>query len=328
MKQPQYVVDYNGAPLGEALRDNLIRIDYRDALSDESDAIDIDISDPTGKWHDNWLPDKGLPLSLWLGYAGEPLSKMGDFYLDQLEFSAPPQMVRLRGLAIGFGQALRTNKSVVHKDTTLAKIVTKIAAAHKLTVKGAIPKVNFDSLTQMKQTDLQFLRKLAHDFGCIVKIVDNSTAISFVAIDDLVNQNEKITITPNDVSRWSIDNSLRGLPKRVNFSFHDNAENHVTQFSEPTETKYPTSDSMDIVAPVKDLASARIYVKAEIARAKRKMVTVNLSLPGNAEMIAGEIVALSGFGQFNGKYLVTSARHSLVRQGGFTTNLTLILAVI
>jgi phage protein D len=53
------------------------------------------------------------------------------------------------------------------------------------------------------------------------------------------------------------------------------------------------------------------------------MVSVDASLegPGNAGLVAGNNVQLSGWGALDGKYLIETAQHRLGRAAGYSTSI-------
>ncbi|MGH7906058.1 MAG: phage protein D, partial [Candidatus Binataceae bacterium] len=48
-------------------------------------------------------------------------------------------------------------------------------------------------------------------------------------------------------------------------------------------------------------------------------VTGTLTMPGTTAVAAGSAITISGFGAYDGKYLIQSARHQLTRMRGYVT---------
>ena len=64
-------------------------------------------------------------------------------------------------------------------------------------------------------------------------------------------------------------------------------------------------------------------MKAQAALDVRNMhfVEASLTMPGSVTMAAGITIAISGFGQFDGTYLIETARHQINRTHGYLTRL-------
>lgn len=62
-------------------------------------------------------------------------------------------------------------------------------------------------------------------------------------------------------------------------------------------------------------AEAERLAKAQLRRLNLRQLTGSLEMVGNPLMAAGSVVALSGFGSFDGNFIITSATHSMGSEG-------------
>lgn len=62
-------------------------------------------------------------------------------------------------------------------------------------------------------------------------------------------------------------------------------------------------------------AEAERLAKAKLRRLNLRQLTGSLEMVGNPLMAAGSVVALSGFGSFDGNFIITSATHSMGSEG-------------
>lgn len=73
---------------------------------------------------------------------------------------------------------------------------------------------------------------------------------------------------------------------------------------------------MSSVGEAKALAAKRLKLHNCYSRA------ASFTLPGNPSLVAGVTVRLEGFGGWDGKYMVSQAKHS-VKASGYTTDIQL-----
>ncbi len=67
------------------------------------------------------------------------------------------------------------------------------------------------------------------------------------------------------------------------------------------------------------IAEAKRLAEAKLRALNAKSITGEVTVVGNPLFVAGEVIALSGFGSFDGNFYIDSATHSL--GGGYTTSL-------
>ena len=155
--QPAFELAYNGKAITAGIAPYVLAITYTDHLTGESDELDVELEDTAGRWLDAWYPEKGANLTLSFGFLGRPLVKAGVFNVDEIELSGPPSVVRMRGLATGVQDAVRTRKGRAYEKTTLAAIAQRIAKRHKMKLIGKVEALQIDRATQYHESDLQFL---------------------------------------------------------------------------------------------------------------------------------------------------------------------------
>ncbi|MCR9267469.1 MAG: hypothetical protein NXI03_07845, partial [Alphaproteobacteria bacterium] len=106
---------YEGVDISADIAPFVIRVTYSDQAHGESDEIEVELEDRDHRWINGWYPAKGDRITLHLGYDGQPLMPCGDFEVDDVEWEAPPDIVRLKGLAAGITSALRTENTIAYE---------------------------------------------------------------------------------------------------------------------------------------------------------------------------------------------------------------------
>lgn len=329
--EPVFVLRYNLKDITHDITAYATSITFTDKLSGESDELEVELEDSEQRWRDAWYPGMGDTLALQLGFQGKPLADCGGFSIDEIELSGPPDSVSIRGRSAPVTRAMRTKSNRGFENTTLAAIAGRIARKHKLKLEGQIEPLTLERITQYGESDLAFLRRLANDYGYMVKVTPQK--LIFSHLGKLRDAPVVRTITPQEVSRWTLRDTLHEVYKGVKNKHQNsqtrtlvtfNADNTTTTRTEKKSSSSGMSTSSDIINTsdrVQNDEEARAKGKAKLDRKNEYKHAGTLSLEGDLSLRAGASVMLSGFGKSDGKWLIISARHSLARSSGLTTDI-------
>ncbi|EIL8144863.1 phage protein D [Salmonella enterica] len=325
--QPAYRLVYNQKDITHDVSVYVTSVTYTDKLSGESDEIQVDLEDSEGRWRDAWYPGKGDTLTLYMGCAGENLRECGTFSVDEIELSGPPDNVSLRGLATSVTAALRTKNSRGFENTTLAAIAQRIAGKHHLQLQGQIEPLTLDRVTQYDETDLAFLKRLAGDYGYMVKVTH--THIIFSSLDALREAAPVFTFTRRDISRYSVRDTINRIYKGAKHRSQNSRTKQVvtyqadggestTTVSASTRGHSTSADTLTLSGRTGNQGTAARRTRAALNLKNQYQKVATLSMEGNVRLRAGHNVTLTGFGASDGKWLTGSVRHSMTRSGGYT----------
>ena len=305
------------------------RITYSDNIKNESDTIEVELDDTDGRWLDAWYPGKGDTLTLKVGYQGEKLLTCGTFSIDEIEVSSPASVVSIRGVATSVNSALRTKSSRGFESTTLAAIAGRIAKKHQLKLVGSIEVIKIDRVTQYAETDVAFLHRLASEYGYVVKIVSDQLIFSHLAT--LRSQEPIKQLKPQDVARYSLRDTINRVYKSARVKHQKSSTKKLIVYEADGGTsesgkqlkggKVTSADRLQVNSRVSDPDSARIKADSALARHNEYQQSGSLTLMGVSQLIAGNKIDLSDFGQLSGPWLITTARHTLDRNSGYVTEL-------
>ncbi|ENH8845460.1 phage protein D [Salmonella enterica] len=325
--QPAYRLVYNQKDITHDVSVYVTSVTYTDKLSGESDEIQVDLEDSEGRWRDAWYPGKGDTLTLYMGCVGENLRECGTFSVDEIELSGPPDNVSLRGLATSVTAALRTKNSRGFENTTLAAIAQRIAGKHHLQLQGQIEPLTLDRVTQYDETDLAFLKRLAGDYGYMVKVTH--THIIFSSLDALREAAPVFTFTRRDISRYSVRDTINRIYKGAKHRSQNSRTKQVvtyqadggestTTVSAATRGHSTSADTLTLSGRTGNQGTAARRTRAALNLKNQYQKVATLSMEGNVRLRAGHNVTLTGFGASDGKWLTGSVRHSMTRSGGYT----------
>ncbi len=130
---PVVKIFYNGRNISQEMSQYLISVRYTDKVIGESDEIEIQLEDTDGRWMDGWYPVKGDRIKLQYGFD-DTILDCGEFEVDEISLSGPPDTVSIRAVAAWVTTPMRTRDSKAHENKTLREIVQYVASKNGLTL--------------------------------------------------------------------------------------------------------------------------------------------------------------------------------------------------
>ena len=213
---PVFMLSYGQKNITNDITPYVLSVTYTDYLSGQSDELEVELEDADGRWINAWYPGKGDTLSLRIGYEAAPLLPCGTFEIDEIEFARPPSTVSIRGLATGIRKSVRTRTGRAYENTTLAAIAQRIARRNRLTLTGKIRDIRIDRVTQYQERDVEFLTRLAREYGYAFKIVGSK--LVFTELADL-REMEKGGLLAIDDQWITVKPAGRMLVRAIAMSF-------------------------------------------------------------------------------------------------------------
>lgn len=314
-----FEVSYNGKDITTDVTTYVTGLTYTDKTEGESDTVELTMDDTDGLWRNSWYPTKGDTLTVSMGYD-DLLLPCGQFEIDEVEMSGPPNVVTIRALAAGITKAMRTKSNSAHEGKTLKEIATTIAGVHGLTVEGTIEEIRMNRATQYRETDLGFLRRISMEYGHLFSI--RGDKMIFTTIYEIEASDPVGTIDMTDVMRWTLRDKTTTTYKSAQVKYHDPVEKKVVQATEESTQPNNSDDILVIQTKAENGTQAQAKAKAGLHRANTCMVSGDLTIPGNPLMVAGNNFQLTGMGKFDGKYQVQESKHGLSRTSGYVTDIS------
>lgn len=330
---PVFVLSYEQKNITSDITPYVRSVTYTDYLSGQSDELEVELEDADGRWVRHWYPGKGDTLSLKIGYEAAPLLPCGAFEIDEIEFAQPPATVSIRGLATGIKKSVRTRVGRAYENTTLAAIAQRIAKRNKLTLTGKIRDIRIDRVTQYQERDVEFLTRLAREYGYAFKIVGSK--LVFTELADLRDGGTVATLKATDLIAIRLRDKIKDIYQEAKVKYHDPktkklvvygvkgdqvAEVGQTAASTKKQSGQSTSgDTLKLSTRSGSKAAAQAKAQAALDDANLQQTAGSLTVPGNPKLVAGTTFELADCGKLSGKYLVESARHRLDRGGGYVT---------
>ena len=323
---PDYVIKYEGKDITADLKYSLLSISYTDYLGGQSDELQLEFEDTDGRWIRAWYPEQGDALSLSVGDQFTGMVSWGSFEIAEIEYDHPPSVVSIKALSTGITRANRTLQPKAYEKTTLPKIVRTIAARLKLSVTGTVADIQIERITQYQESDVEFLSRIAREYGHTFKIVDKT--LVFHANVELSKQEPVAVLNPADIKRIRLRDLIKGVPDEAVVTGYDAKSKQKRQSRRkakpfrPKSKRATTTDTLKIVAN-RGESDQQMAARADAALddAQQSQVAGTIDLVGNVKLVAGQVVQLKGFGKFSGKYLVKRAHHDIKKSSGYSAEL-------
>lgn len=322
--QTAFTVTYNNKNITADIAKYLLSLTYSDKTEGESDEVSIELEDVDGSWQNNWYPEAGASLSVSLG-----LLNCGVFEIDEIEISGPPDKVTIRGMATGIKNSLRTRKSDAHENKTLRQIAEKIATKNNLTIAGDIPDITIGRVTQNKETDVAFLKRISSKYGVIFSV--RGSSITFTSVYGLEARNISFTVDKTELSNYNIKDKADGMVKAAKVKSKNAKKNEKVEVNldfekykqdNPAYTAEPTVNGNEGVAYpyAENTQQGEAIAKAVMHLSASNQQEGNVSMEFNPLACAGNNFMLTGLGKLSGKYNIKSSSHKIDR-GGATSEI-------
>ena len=323
---PDFVIKYEGKDITADIKLYLISINYTDNLGGQSDELTVDFEDVDGRWLRAWYPEQGDSLSISVGDQFTGLVSWGSFEISEIEYQHPPSTISIKALSTGITRAQRTLHPKAYEKTTLDKIVRTIAARLKLSVTGTVAKIDIERVTQYQESDLEFLTRLAREYGHTFKIVDKT--LVFHANAELAKTEPVAVLNPADIKSIRMRDLIKGVPEEAVVTGYDAKKKTTRRVSRkakplrPKSKRATTTDTLKVVAN-RGESDEQMAARADAALtdAQQSQVAGTIDMVGNAKYVAGQVVQLKGFGKLSGKYLIKRSHHDLKKSSGYALGL-------
>lgn len=238
--------------------------------------------------------------------------RSGLMYVDESELISGRRVVN----ALSAKHSNKNQSSGLLKHIRLLALAKSIAAANGLTLKTyGVTDFVYDSLTRICETDLKFLSRVCQREGYAIKIDDGNLIIFNERYMENDTGATPLTITASEVDpSYTIKRATNGL-SCVTVKFFD-----LSDFSEKKGEAFDediNGGSKTITERVKDFAEAERFARGYLREANKNYITGILPMELRTDISAGTILKLSGFKEYDGKYIVTEAAHNIVREKTF-----------
>lgn len=263
----------------------------------------------------------------WSGDGTAKLLDCGQFELDSTEPQGPPATVTIKATALPYTASVRqTKKTQAWEAYHLSGIVSEIAGRNGMSfLFESIVDPFYDRVEQYQTSDIAFLSTLCHNAGLALK----ATNKMLVLFDQAVYEQKAAvrTIRHGDGSYEKYKLKSGKVDKeysscRVSYTLPSGEVISATAYIEDYEAGEDSNQQLEITAKVSSIAEAEVLAKKRLKMQNKYERTANFTLTGDPELCAGVTVLLEDWGFWDGKYMISKAKHS-VSTSGYTTQIDL-----
>lgn len=326
-------VIFDGADISKDLESYLLQIEYVDNDEDDADTISIKVQDRDSIWTSKWLGamwEAGKAMSIqavisacnWKSNGGDSVLDCGAFELDNVSASGPPNTITIKGTSAPYNCTLQqTQHSKSWEAYDLKKIAGEIAGNAGMALQY-LPKPvpSYERVEQYRCSDIMFLKKLCQDAGFSVKVC-NKIIVIFEQKEyeskGPVRTFKKGDGTYTKYKLYTNETQTYALC-RVYYN-NDGTLIEWTQKAEDYDPKNNSNQKLEINQKVGTVEEAKALAKEMLRLYNKFAFEAQFTCPGDTSLVAGATFQVSGFGKFDGKYLIKTAQHTVSGSGGYVT---------
>lgn len=262
------------------------------------------------------------------GYAG--FLDCGQFELDDVSADGPPSSITIKATALPYTASVRqTKKTKAWEAYTLRGIAEEIARVNGMAcLFDAEKDIPYSRVEQYRESDIAFLQRLCILAGFSLKATNNMLVVFDQRIYD--KKDAVMTIRRSDKQHTKYKLKVGKRDKeysscRVSYTTPSGKVISATAYVDDYDSDKQTNQQLEITAKVSSIAEAQALAEKKLKLHNKYSRTVSITLPGDPSAIAGKAVDLSGWGYWDGKYIISKAKHTI--SSGYTTVIDLRLAM-
>ncbi|NCE66058.1 hypothetical protein D1159_16095 [Pseudoflavonifractor sp. 524-17] len=264
----------------------------------------------------------------WEGDGGDQVLPCGQFELDAVDASGPPAVVTIKGTSLPFSAPVRqTAKSRAWESYTLSGIANEIAKTNGMVCMYESAADPFYSrLEQLKTSDIDFLSALCRDAGISLKVTNHILVLFDQGAYEAKPPVWAVKYGDGSYLKYKLSSGTADTQyQSCRVSYVDPATGRYISGMAKIEDyneKSKNNQQLEVTAKVRSAAEAKRLAEKRLRLHNKYAKTAVFTLPGNPSLAAGVTVALEGFGGWDGKYIVSQAKHT-VGGSGYTTQIKL-----
>lgn len=325
--ETKYKVLLDGKDVTDDISNSLKSLSYTDNVEGESDDVEIELENAAGIWAFEWYPEKGMQLQVWIYDDDDTELTCGIFEIDEVEGTGGKDggdTVTIKGIGAGIKDGIRTINNSAHENKSLREIAATIAARYGMKVQGNVPNVRIGRITQYRTTDLQFLSRIAAEYGIVFSI--RQKTMTFTSMYELEEKDGVYLLQRNQIIYYRIKDTTAKTYLQARTSYHIPGKKKAVSFrtssGEVVNFQASVKNDFLIINPrIENAQQAELKAKAAIYRANTLQQEGNIVTKGKSILVSGINITVEQLGFFSGKYHIVRSTHRVTKQGGYETDM-------
>ena len=321
------IVFVDGIDISEDTNAYIQSLSYTDNEADKADDLQLSMDDKDGVWL-SWLEGaKGAEIRAMIlqrsSSGGDGILDCGTFQLDTVDYSEPPSSVKMKGTSLPHTSSVRVEtRTKAWENISLSAIANEIADSHGL---ACMFESSFDPFydrrEQVQTSDIVFLQRLCKSAGISLKATDK--IIVLFQQRDYEAKAPVIRIVRGQSNVLSAKFSTKTSDAtysscRVMYTDPQTEETIEAAFAAPGAA--PGGQTLVVNEKVSNAGEAHSVARDRLRDKNKEEQKATFGLVGDVRLVAGVTVEVSGWGMFDGTYIIEKAGHSV--SGGYKTQIT------
>lgn len=315
--------------LTDAIHPRLISASISEKRGEKADQLDLVLHDHDGQLA---IPPYGALLNVQLGWiAGGDvvigLVDKGQFKVDELKHSGPPDILTITARAANLTAAYRVRKDKAHIDTTLGTILTTIANTNGWTahIDPALAAIAVPVLGQSAQSDMEFVRNLGRKYNATATIKNDVLIFAPIGTGQTASGKTMpiLTLTRQSGDQHTWSRTARDQYDGVEAQYHDQDSASRQSVTANASGTGPPRRLKKIHANRQD---AQAHADAHANQIDQRAYEFEYSLAlGRPDLAVEQVVTLQGWKpEIDGHiWVIAEVTHKLDASGGLTSDLKL-----
>ncbi|TNF65693.1 MAG: hypothetical protein EP298_11160 [Gammaproteobacteria bacterium] len=313
------VVDYqilaDDKDITDKIKSGLVSLTITDTTGDHADGLSIRLVDH----HDSiQFPSDSSKLNVHLGYQ-DNLHDFGYFFADTISYSYPPSLLNINANSVPFTasntyKAMQTQRTRSFDNITFENLITVIANEHGLetSVSTDLGKILIKHIDQTDEGNIGFLYRVIRQYGGTLK----PTHTKLIVLNEKGKNTKdedmpEVSLSLDQISQLTYSTKREAKFRSVTAKYHD---------VDTAETKKVTIGNGQpeflLSYTYEDEQTAKAIAKKVLDGYTQDTDTLNITIVGNPEIIAGVPVIIKGLrDDIPQQWYVKTATHSLSKQG-------------
>lgn len=248
----------------------------------------------------------------------------GVFEIDSVNYTGPPQKLSIKATSIPYKAKLRqTQHNKTWENTTLKNIGSKIAKDSGMKfmyLSDSNP--TYKRREQVNMTDIAFLKKMCKKAGISLKVTSNTIVLFDAADYEKKAEVKKIKAGKGNILSYSFSTKTADTAySACHVIYTDPDTKETIEATYTPENANADGQTLEVKQKVSSVAEAKELARKSLRAKNKGETTAEFTLVGDVDYVAGITVRVYGYGEFNGKYIVEQATHSIT--GGYKVQIKL-----
>lgn len=263
----------------------------------------------------------------WNSDGKDEVLDCGQFELDSVDASGPGNTVTLKATSLPYTTSIRqTLKSRAWEQYKLSGIAAEMAKQNGMTCMfESASDPYYERVEQYKTSDIDFLSRLCHNAGISLKATNNILVLFNQAAYESKSSVRTIRRGDGSYTRYKMTSGKADTEYsscRVRYTLPGGALVEGVAYTADYDADSSSNQQLEINAKVSTESEAAALAAKNLRLHNKYAKSATLTMLGSPGLVAGVTVELTGWGWWDGKYIVKQAKHS-ISSGGYTTQITL-----